>query len=312
MDVGLRVMKQVQVSTSITLVRFLSTSMKDTMNPLDTCVFSFLVITCTYVLKHEYVLSPLSRRLAVLLALEKVRPLLASHIESGEVMRVHGLMVNAGFLSLVAVMPASWKEIEEVSTLVQSCIYLYSDIFDFALAYRTLHVSLLVSSFAFLAYTSTLTASSSMLKTTLDISAAAFTSLSLSIIEANLDPLQETAIIQFGLIFIAFEFTHIPGLESMEDYMIYSVAGIIKKFIKSDPWYWCGILFIAMQVLSSWLTIKSTIVRVLLLLIINVAVSKTLDYISRLAVYDTIITLKTSALVIQFLIHEVSQKFIDK
>jgi len=42
MDVGYRVMRQVQLSTSITLVRFLGKSLGDSMGAFDMVIFSAL------------------------------------------------------------------------------------------------------------------------------------------------------------------------------------------------------------------------------------------------------------------------------
>lgn len=310
MDLGLRVMKQVQVSTSITLVRFLSKSLQSMMSPLDMCLMSILILSITYVIGNEYVLSPLSRRLAILLMLEKLKPLLTNHIIDGVIFHVHGLMVNAGFLSMIAVVPPSIKETTEGSLLVQSFIYLYADVFDFLAEDRSLHITLLVVSFLALASISRIdNKKNSVLDTSTQVGAIAITYLVLTILQSKLDALAETAVIQTALIFTLLHFMHLPGMEDVEDYMVYNIAGSIQSFIKSDPWYWCGILLILLQLVSSWLTMKSMAAQVLLLIIVNLAVATTLTYIKQLAVYDTVVTLKTSALVLQFIVHEMSRRF---
>jgi hypothetical protein len=47
---------------------------------------------------------------------------------------------------------------------------------------------------------------------------------------------------------------------------------------------------------------------VLLLVVVNLAVAATLTYIKQLAIYDTVITLKTSALVLQFIVSDLSRR----
>ncbi|MFN9908903.1 MAG: hypothetical protein ACK56F_22725, partial [bacterium] len=76
-------------------------------------------------------LGALSRRLAVLMILEKLRPLIAVHIANGELFKVHGLFINAGFLSIIALIPPSVKTSKEISILIQAFLYLYSNVFDF-------------------------------------------------------------------------------------------------------------------------------------------------------------------------------------
>jgi hypothetical protein len=313
MDVSLRVLNKVQISTSITIARFLSTSLKDTMSPLQICVFSALVLMVTYIFKHEYVLSPLSRRLAALLVLEKLRPMLGEHIDDGMIFHVHGLMVNAGFLSLLSVVPASIQKTDEGSLLVQSITYLYSDIFGFLVQHKNMHATYLAVGLFGIAFLSRLDVKMShMFSTSIEIVSVSLTYLVLAILQSFGDSLSETAVLQTLLVFTLLHFAHLPGMDSVEDYLVYSVALSLQGMVKSDAWYWVGILFILMQALSAWLTIKSMAVQVLLLVVVNLAVAQTLVYIRQLAIYDTIITLKTSALVLQFVVHELSRRLVPK
>lgn len=309
MDIGVRIMKQVQVSTSITLVRFLSTSLQSSMSPLETCVFSFLVIAVTYVIGSEYVLSPLSRRLAVLLALEKVRPMLSGQIDDGRIFHVHGLMVNAGFLSLVAVVPPRLKKNEEVATLMQAFIYMYSDIFGFLVDERGLGVSLLCVGVAGLAYAKTLGDQlDSVVSTFKDVVTISIVYTILGVIQVRSDGLNETALLKALLTFTVLQFLHMPGMQTVEDYLVFGIAGSIQASIKTDPWYWCLGLAMLMRALAAWLSFGSLAVQVLLLVVVNLAVAATLTYIKQLAIYDTVITLKTSALVLQFVVSDLSRR----
>lgn len=309
MDISVRIMKQVQVSTSITLVRFLSANLESSMSPLETCVFSFLVIAVTYVVGNEYVLSPLSRRLAVLLALEKVRPMLSSQIDDGRIFHVHGLMVNAGFLSLVSVVPPRIKQNEEVSMLLQSFIYMYSNIFGFLADDRDLSLSLLCVGFVALAWFTTLKLEmGSVLTTIKDIVTISLTYLVLQVIQARSDNLAETALLQILLTFTLLHYLHVPGMESVEDYLVFNIANSLQSYVKADPWYWCLGLGLLMRALAAWLSYEALAVQVLLLVVVNLAVAATLTYIRQLAIYDTVITLKTSALVLQFIVSDLSRR----
>jgi len=309
MDIGVRIMKQVQVSTSVTLVRFLSASLESSMSPLETCIFSFLVIAVTYVVGNEYVLSPLSRRLAVLLALEKVRPLLSGQIDDGRIFHVHGLMVNAGFLSLVSVVPPSLKQNEEISTLLQSFIYMYSNIFGFLADEPGMGLALLSVGFVLLAWFTTLRIEmGSVLSTLKDVVTISLTYLVLQIIQARSDKLTETALLQILLTFTVLHFLHMPGMQSIEDYLVFSIANSLQSYVKTDPWYWCLGLGLLMRALAAWLSYEALAVQVLLLVVVNLAVAATLTYIRQLAIYDTVITLKTSALVLQFIVSDLSRR----
>jgi hypothetical protein len=309
MDIGMRVMKQVQVSTSITLVRFLSSSLQSHMSALETCILSFLVVAVTYVVGNEYVLSPLSRRLAVLLSLERVRPMLSEQIDDGRIFHVHGLMINAGFLSVVSVIPPALKQNAEVATLVQSVIYMYSDIFGFLADDASLTLSLLAVGIVALAFFSSLKVNiGSIFSTMKDVITTSLTYLILRVIQAQSDALTETAVLKIVLTFTMLHFVHVPGMEAVEDYMVYNIAGSIQSYIRADPWYWCLALGLLMRALAGWLSYGSMAVQVLLLVVVNVAVAATLTYIKQLAIYDTVITLKTSALVLQFVVSDLSRR----
>jgi hypothetical protein len=58
--------------------------------------------------------------------------------------------------------------------------------------------------------------------------------------------------------------------------------------------------------LTQWIGLESWATRVVILVLVNVTVSVAISYIQKLAVYDTVVTLKTSALIIQFVLHEFS------
>lgn len=305
----LRIIRQLQSTTSVTLAKFLSVSLEDKLSPVEFFVLSALIVCASRLLKSDYTVSKLSRRLAILLAVEKLKPYLISHIDHGFFFHIHGLFINSGFLCIVAVLPEKWKNLEEVSTLTLSLIYLYNDTFDFLLEDKKMYVICFVISAVSLiplAYFSK--SNNTIVKTFADILSSSLTSLALSIIQASLDPNTETALLQFCILFCFLSFVHIHGWENVMDFVIYAISGTIQAQIKSYHWYWLAIFFTALQISVYCFSLKSLSSRILLLLTVNLAVFNIISYIRVLAYYDTIVTLKTSALVIQFVIHEASER----
>jgi len=302
-------MNQVEVSTTLTLVRFLSVNLSEHLNPLDTCIVAIMILLVSFVLRHEYILSALSRRLAVLLILEKIRPLLTSHIDNGEIFKVHGLFINAGFLSMVALIPPTLQSNPEVALLMQSFLYLYSNIFDFFSREQSMRITVLALSLLVKVYLSRYHAEkNSIAKTVINITDIAATYLCLAILQKSLHVDVTTQILQMLLYFLMFQFLHNPNLNDVQDFLVYNFASILLSTITTDKWYWAAILLCMYQVTCAWLTVRSPFVQVLLIMMTNLVVGNVLTYIKNLAVYDTIITLKTSAIVLQFVVHEITHK----
>lgn len=305
MDVSLRVMNQVEVSTTLTLVKFLSSNLGEFLNALDTCILSTVVLLITYVIGREYLLGALSRRLAVLMILEKLRPLIAVHIANGELFKVHGLFINAGFLSIIALIPPSVKTSKEISILIQAFLYLYSNVFDFLSREGSLQLTVLgfgLLSKVWLAQCKV--ERNTVFRTLVEIAGIASTYLCFTILQQTLEVDPVAQVLHLLLYFLLFQYLHNPELDAIQDFLIYNFAMILIGFITSDAWYWAGILFVLYQVTSYWLTIKNGFVQVVLIMLSNLVVGSVLQYIRQLAVHDTVVTLKTSALIVQFLIHE--------
>ena len=306
MDVSMRVMQQINVSTSLSLVRFLGASLDSVLSSLDMCVASVLVLFLSYLMGNHHTLSTLSRRLAILLILEKLKPLIVTAAEGDKIVHIRGLMLNTGVISLLAVVPPEWKKSQEAQTLVNSITYMYSDIFVFLAAWGDMHVAIFIACSAVSYFIQGIETESSIFTTTLDIISTALTSLVFEIIMRHIEYQYDAAILQWMLLFTLAHCIAIPAVHSTEDYMLYRMAGVFQGMIKSDHWLWCGFLFLFSRLLTSWIGLKSWATRVAILVTVNVAVSRMLLYIKTLAAFDTIITLKTSAIVIQFLMHELS------
>ena len=305
----MRVMQQINITTSLTLVRFLSTGLDSIMTTLDTCIMSVLVLIISYITGSEHILSNLSRRLAILLILEEFRPLLLNTASGEQIIHIRGLMVNTGVISILAVVPPAWKESQEAQVLTSSVMYMYADIFVFLTSWTDLHVALLVVSVVtsyFINMVSTSGSPSSIFNATLQIISTALTSLVLNIMTLHIERRSDAALLHLLLLFTLAHCSSLPVIHRTEDYMLYKIALIFQSYIVSDPWLWCGFFLLLTRFLTQWIGLESWATRVVILVLVNVTVSVAISYIQKLAVYDTVVTLKTSALIIQFVLHEFS------
>jgi hypothetical protein len=311
MDIGLRIMNQIDISTSLTLVSFLSKSLNDYLTTLDMTVVSVLVLLLTYVVGNEYVLSSLSRRLAVLLIMERLRPLFINEISQKSILELQGLIIGVGILCVLAVIPTHLKKNQEIAMLIQSFVYLYSDIFSFLAKEKNNQLQVLIMATILLGITVKYHDSlSSVWKFLADVGAIIATSVILQIIQLNVDSNPATAILQNLLIINILHYTQFKAMQSVEDYMIYNIQNYIQTFIKTDVWYWIAILGFAIQVMIIWLPLQNFFVQITILTVVNKAVSSILGYIKELAIHDTVITLKTSAIVLQFIVREITREFL--
>jgi hypothetical protein len=145
-------------------------------------------------------------------------------------------------------------------------------------------------------------------KTVVNITGISATYLCLAILQKSLHSDVTTQVMQMLLYFLMFQFLHNPNLSDVQDFLIYNFSMILLSTITSDKWYWAVILFCLYQATCAWLTVRSPFVQVLLIMMTNLVVGNVLTYIKNLAVYDSIVTLKTSAIVLQFMVHEFTHK----
>jgi len=310
MDIGIRIMNQVEVTTTLTLVGFLSNKLESIMSTLEIALASGLILIFTYLFGREYVLSPLTRRLAVLLIFEKVRPWLNVMMKKENLIQINGIIVASGILCVIALIPNELKKIKEIERLVQCFIYSYSNIFDFLITEENNHVLILCINAVVLGLISFVSQKSKIYSEFSNISSIVVTSLSLSIIQANIGQQSETAIIHLLLIFTFMMYSRLEMLRSVQDYIVFNIAMFVGRFIVNDKMVYCVVLFVLLRILLLWLSLNSQFIQILILTIVNTTVNVVLSYIQNLAVHDTLITLKTSALVLQFIVHFVSEKFL--
>jgi hypothetical protein len=94
--------------------------------------------------------------------------------------------------------------------------------------------------------------------------------------------------------------------ESTRDYMVYSVASVISEVMGDNPVLWAVALVPGIMGLRHWPGENAWATHCALIVFVNLLVGTALGYIHRLAVYDTFVTLKTAALVLQFGLHELA------
>lgn len=304
-------MNQIDISTSLTLVSFLSRSLNDYLTTLDMTVVSVLVLLLTYIVGNEYVLSSLSRRLAILLILERLRPLFIKEISQKSILELQGLIIGVGILCVLAVIPNNLKQKSEMAMLIQSFVYLYSDIFAFLAKEKNSQLQVFVMATVSLGIIVKFHDSlSSVWKFLADVGAIIATSVILQIVQSNVDSNPTTAILQNLLIINILHYIQFKAMQSVEDYMIYNIQNYIQTFITTDVWYWIAILGFVTQVMIIWLPLQNFFVQIIILTVVNKAVSTILKYIKELAIHDTVITLKTSAIVLQFIVREFSRELL--
>ena len=190
------IMQQVHISTTLILVRFLHVQLQTSLNTLETCIASIMVVMLSHLTcQSQHVICVLTIRLAILLLLEEMLPLVAITDNSS-------LMVAAGMLSLLATVPPSLKASQEGNIIVSSVMYMYSDVLSFALEWREAYLTMLVlSTLAIQWISSELSSqggSSSMYGIMLQIGSMAIMSLVIDILLGFRSKQQDAAILFFS------------------------------------------------------------------------------------------------------------------
>jgi hypothetical protein len=310
MDCGGRIMHQINVLTTLAIVRFLAVAFEDSLNPLDTYAMACLLAALTYVTAQENVLCQLSRRLAILLIVEKLRPLILTAVEgrSTGVVHIQTLMVNAAVVSALAVIPSEFRRSPEGAVMVSSVQNLYGDFMLFALRWEAMHLTLLVLCTVVVSWAHHQMHSDGAVYSTLwEILSMGAISLAIAIVTDGRSQ-ADADILRLLLLFTALHFTPPLALaENVETYLLLHVAGILQAFIVSDHWAWCCFLVVLVQCLRGWVGMGSWVTHTAIMVLVNVAVAYALGRIRHLAMYDTFITLKVCAVVLQLITHELSR-----
>lgn len=311
MDTTERIMHQINVATTAAVVRFLSSSLRTVLPVIDTSLLSLLLVLGSYLYGQENTLIQLSRRISLLLLVEKLRPLLEPSVDF--ITHVQGLMVNVGIVCLVALVPEWWRRTDEGRVVSTTVIYLYANMLDFLGEIKETRLAVLTLSSALLwavSWEQKKSNHSHLYDLALQIAAIVLTNLATQTLRDNsfssVDASVFALVLQITLIYAASFVFEVAA--STQDYLVYSVASAAQGFIVGDWWLWVVFLAGVGCAMRSWFGANVWITQCAVLVMCNVVVSATLRYIQNLAIHDTIITLKASAIVVQMVLHGVARQ----
>lgn len=307
-----RVLNLVNVSTSMSIVRFLSTHLNDFMGVNDTILYSILVIQASNLFGKDYTLMRLSRRVSYLLIVEKIRPFATAWSRSNMFLHLQSLLTNALIITATALVPQAWAESSEGAVIITSVQFMYCNALNFVIQWRDIRISIFVLCVVVIHVLERMRFRSHVWSVLSTIGA----SISVTIVHAIITDWPDSGN-RFGtgaetrLLYLAVVSTMAYGCaffldvaESTRDYLVFLVASEISAAAHGTTWIIA--LFMITACLRQWPGSRSWITQCVLIVIVNVIVESVLSYIEFLAVHDTFITLKTSALVLQFLLHEMA------
>lgn len=313
-----RVLTLVNVSTSMFIVRFLSTHLEDFMGRLDTVLYSVLVIQASNLFGKDYTLLRLSRRLSYLLIVEKIRPLASSWQGSSVFVHIQSLLTNSLIITATALVPQNVAESSEGAIIITAVQFMYSDALNFVTRWRDIRLATLVVCVVAVHYLGGLKLRSHIGRVLVSIGATIGVTVAHTIITEwhdGADVVGRDAAFGHGMetriLFLSMVATTAYGCaffldvaESTRDYMTFLVASEFAA--AAHGWSWIVILLMGTACMRWWPGPRSWMTQCMLIVLINVIVESVLSYIEFLAIHDTFITLKTSALVLQFLLHEMA------
>lgn len=290
------VIHQVDVSVGITIAHMLSASYGDMIDPLDVCLMSVVTILVSHVVPSNDRILQLGRRLSCLLLLDKLTPVVRSVVSHR--MGVQAAILDVGLLALLAIVPL--QSTYEGKLIYTSVVYVFVSIVreDPPLWVAPLCVLAIV-------WASSQQGSKSHLwEQFLMIVSIVATSTLTNLVVANNDGLQDEA----KLLKMCLELVLLGAAlqscvaQSAHDFLIYSVASTLQTMVQGQ----LAAVFLLLIFLERFLGVGQWITQVVLLVFTGLVVEAALGYIVSLAAVDTIVTLKVSALVLQFLIYESS------
>ena len=301
MDTAQRVLTLVNVSTTLTIVRFLTMSLNDWISPLETCLYSLLVIMCSELWGPQYQILKLSKRIGLLILVERIRPFATMWQGIDVFLKVQSVVVNVMVLVITSLIPMT----EEGSIIVTSVIYMYSSMFDF-LSDDYSPIVLLPICGVIVGGLKSNHSMSRLVALLVEVVASSAISLVITILALPRHSFHDMRFLFMALVTtMAFGVSQfLEASESAKDFLIYLIASEAASGLVG--WTWAGFMAMAVAILRVWPGPRFWITDCVLVVLVNILVAEALRYIRLLAVNDTFITLKTSALVIQFLIHEIT------
>lgn len=310
-DSPARILTLVNVSTTLSIVRFLTHRMQDWCNSFDMCLYSILIIMCSHLYGVDYQLLKLSRRLSYLMLVDRIRPYTRMWKEAQMVLHVQSVLVNVGIIAVLSLVPEPWARSAEGVVIVTAVQYMYSDVFDFLTEWGDAKFSVLIVSGAVMWWLTR----EQQKKNNSHLCALALEILSSIVVNVVIGTLLRGV---WGgrdvkLVYLMLSITLAHGVScfvnvasTTRDYMVYSVASVVSEALGGDPLLWAVALLAAIMGMRHWPGANTWASHCAMIVFVNLLVTAALEYIHRLAVYDTFVTLKTAALVLQFCLHEVA------
>lgn len=287
-----RIISQISISTSLIIAKFLSKNIHSILSPLDTCLLSSIIICLTYVFGQKHQMAILSRKLAVLLMVQTIQPLLTRVI--GSDVHIQSIIINFGIISIISVIPCNRSE--EIESLVTSIVYLYGNTLNFLVLWRREHLSVIVTLFMLFRLNNHYMPYPRLQQ----IIAISIMSTATDIIQDTDDMLVDARILRFSLFLIVLHVVASDTAHQIEDTILYSYVGFVQEILPRQPFTTTVVAFLLSLICKHFIGVTAWPTRACILICTNVFVQSVLQYVQQLAVFDTIVTLKTCALVLQF------------
>ena len=333
-DASERILHMVDVAASMSVVRYLLRHMEKGMqlSPLDACLYSVAVIGFTQAMMNRvhFQLASLSRRISFLILVEKVRPFVvawmrdegrsgggiaASWEATGQAVISNGLI-----LIMTALVPREIASTREGAIILTAVQYMYADVLSFVVRrWPDARLAALALGTAALHWLARQRFRSHLWVVLCDVGSAACVNLVVGLV-VDMTEVQDEGVnggwarllsllLVTTMVYSVARFIGIAV--AARDYFVFLVASEVPRAFmvtggESDSgWVELACLAAAATLFRTvWPGPRAWVSDCVLVAGVNVAVERVLGYIQRLAVNDTIITLKTSALVLQFMLHE--------
>ncbi len=330
-DASGRILHMVDVAASMSVVRYLLRHMEKGMqlSPLDACLYSVAVIGFTQAMMNRvhFQLAALSRRISFLILVEKVRPFVvawmrdegrggpASWEATGQAVISNGLI-----LIMTALVPREIASTREGAIILTAIQYMYADVLSCVVRrWPDARMAALALGTAALHWLARQRFRSHLWVVLCDVGSAACVNLVVGLV-VDMTEVQDEGVnggwarllsllLVTTMVYSVARFIGIAV--AARDYFVFLVASEVPRAFmvtggESDSgWVELACLAAAATLFRTvWPGPRSWMSDCVLVAGVNVAVERVLGYIQRLAVNDTIITLKTSALVLQFMLHE--------
>jgi len=335
-DASERILHMVDVAASMSVVRYLLRHMEKGMqlSPLDACLYSVAVIGFTQAMMNRvhFQLAALSRRISFLILVEKVRPFVvawmrdegrggpASWEATGQAVISNGLI-----LIMTALVPREIASTREGAIILTAIQYMYADVLSCVVRrWPDARMAALALGIEALHWLARQRFRSHLWAVLCDVGSAACVNLVVGLV-VDMTAVEDggggggarllSLLLVTTMVYSVARFIGVA--EAARDYFVFLVASEVPRAFLAAPggsgddnsgeegWVVLGCLATAATLFRTvWPGPRSWMSDCVLVAGVNVAVERVLGYIQRLAVNDTIITLKTSALVLQFMLHE--------